>query len=66
MIAGATELAMRIVAAFVLVEFLGFTGICMSNPIAWIGADLVLLPSFFIIVRKMSKNKAKFERNVTN
>lgn len=52
------ELVMRGVAAFFLVKWLGFPGICLSNPVAWIGSDLALLPAYFIAAKKLKKNKA--------
>lgn len=52
MLAGVTELVMRIVAAFVLVKYYGFLGICLSNPAAWLGADVFLLIAYYLIMRK--------------
>ena len=38
MMAGVDELLARAVVAFTLPKFIGFTGICLSDPIAWISA----------------------------
>lgn len=41
-IAGIMELIMRVIAAFVLSEYLGFIGIVLASPLAWIGAVIPL------------------------
>ena len=51
--AGLMELAMRIVAAFFLVEYWGYLGACLASPMAWIGACLPLAIAFFITRKKM-------------
>lgn len=56
-VAGILELVMRCLAAFVLVQLLGFVGICLSNPVAWIGADIILLPAYFFAIRKFKKKQ---------
>ena len=55
MLAGIIELGLRVLAALVFAELLGYMGICMSSPTAWFGADLILLPSYYIIMRKKRK-----------
>lgn len=57
MIAGVTELAGRSVTAFILVKYIGYTGVCLSNPIAWIAADLFLMPAYYIIIRKFEGSR---------
>ena len=51
-IAGIMELIGRSVASFVLVKLLGYTGICFSDPIAWIAANLYLIPTYYVIISK--------------
>ena len=51
-IAGVTELAGRSVTAFILVKYIGYAGVCLSNPIAWLAADIFLLATYFITMRK--------------
>lgn len=52
MIAGVTELFGRALSAFLFVRLFGFTGICMSNPTAWLAADIFLIACYYAIVRK--------------
>lgn len=58
MLAGVTELAGRILTAFVFVRLWGFDGLCLSNPIAWIAADLFLLATYFVTMRKCPGGRA--------
>lgn len=46
-LAGIIELVMRAFGALVLVQLLGFTGVSMSGPIAWLGAAITLGIAYF-------------------
>ena len=50
--AGAFEMLARGLAGFVLVPFFGFPAVCYANPLAWIFADLFLIPAFFYVKKK--------------
>lgn len=52
-LAGVFEMAARALAGFVLVPVFGFTAACFGNPIAWIFADIFLIPAFFHVYRKL-------------
>lgn len=51
--AGAFEMLARGLAGFVLVPCFGFIAVCFANPLAWIMADLFLIPAYFH-VRKVT------------
>lgn len=51
-LAGILELIMRILACVVLASLFAWTGLCLSNPCAWLGSDLVLLPATYIYLKK--------------
>ena len=51
-IAGVTELAGRSVTAFILVKYIGYVGVCLSNPIAWMAADIFLLTTYYVTMHK--------------
>ena len=53
--AGVMETTSRLLAGVVLVKFMGFTAICMAHVLAWIFADLFLIPAFFHCKRKAEK-----------
>lgn len=46
-IAGVLEMIARSVAALALVPPLGFLGVCLGSPLAWILADAFLIPAYF-------------------
>lgn len=54
-IAGIMELFMRAAAGIFLVEWLGYLGACMANPMAWIGSCVPLAVAFFLTRNHMRK-----------
>lgn len=54
-IAGILELIMRVLASILLAQFFGWTGICYSDPAAWIGADLILIPAIIYFLHKYDR-----------
>ena len=57
MFAGVTEVAGRVITAFVFVKLWGFTGICLSNPMAWLAADVFLIATYYISMRNKGKQE---------
>ena len=55
-LAGVLEMVARSLAGFVLVPMIGFTGVCLGSPSAWIFADAFLIPAYFH-VKKVLKNR---------
>lgn len=53
--AGAFEMLARGLAGFVLVPLFGFRAVCFANPLAWIFADLFLIPAFFFVRKKAER-----------
>lgn len=45
-VTGVVELVMRVGAAVVLGNLFGFVGVVWSNPLAWIGAVIILIPAY--------------------
>lgn len=54
-LAGVCEMAARTFAGFCLVPLLGYTAVCYASPIAWIAADLFLIPAYFHILKQLRK-----------
>ncbi len=52
MFAGLMELIGRVFVALVLVRYFGFHGASFANPVAWIFADVLLLPLYFNVVKR--------------
>ena len=51
------ELVLRITFSLVLAQYAGWLGLAFSNPISWLGSDLVLIPAMIIIMKKFNKQE---------
>lgn len=49
-----TELVMRIGCTLLVGSVLGYTGICLSSPMAWLGAISLLIPVYRLEIRRKS------------
>ncbi|MBD5086272.1 MAG: MATE family efflux transporter [Clostridiales bacterium] len=58
MVGGVVELSMRVVASLLLVKVLDYLGLCLSNPCAWLGVDVLYLASYYVIIHNKFKRKA--------
>ncbi|MEU1971104.1 MATE family efflux transporter [Microbacterium sp. NPDC019599] len=54
-VTGVIELVMRVGAAVVLGSAFGFVGVAWSNPLAWIGAAIVLVPAYAVAHRQLGR-----------
>lgn len=50
---GVSEMIARGIAGVVLVPAFGFLGACFANPLAWIFADLFLIPAYLYVMRRV-------------
>lgn len=55
MSAGIVELAARIFAVAVLVRSLGYLGVCLASPVAWIAADILLISATVYALASLPK-----------
>ncbi|MBO5353936.1 MAG: MATE family efflux transporter [Lachnospiraceae bacterium] len=55
LMAGVFELIARGVVSFTLPAVLGFTGICLAGPVAWMAAAIPLGITYFIEIKKMMR-----------
>ncbi|KAA9085554.1 MATE family efflux transporter [Microbacterium radiodurans] len=53
-VTGIVELFMRLGAAVVLGAVIGFAGVAWSNPLAWIGAVVILVPAYLRARRELA------------
>ncbi|MCR2826344.1 MATE family efflux transporter, partial [Microbacterium sp. zg.Y909] len=53
-VTGVIELVMRVVAAVVLGGLIGFAGVAWSNPLAWFGAVVLLVPAYIREHRRLA------------
>ena len=57
-LAGVFEMVARGLAALVLVPAFGFTGACFASPLAWVFADIFLIPAYIHVRRKLQARMA--------
>lgn len=55
MLSGLAEFVMRTGAALLLPGLIGYTGVFWAEVLAWLGADFILLPSYFRGFAKLKK-----------
>ena len=53
-LAGVFEMLARGLTGFVLVPLLGFTGVALGSPIAWLFADAFLIPAYFHVRKTLA------------
>ncbi len=58
MIAGVLEMIARIWVAFSLVPAYGYTAACFSGPVAWLAADIFLIPAVYYCIRRLKKKNS--------
>ncbi len=54
-VTGVIELVMRVGAAIVLGAMIGFEGVALSNPLAWLGAIVLLVPAYVRAHRSLAR-----------
>lgn len=55
LMAGVFELFARSICAFTLPVFMGYVGICLAGPVAWLSAAIPLCIAYFIIIKHLHK-----------
>lgn len=55
MLSGVMEMIARCGVSLWLVPALAWTGVCLGDPVAWIMADLFLIPTFLWVQRRLRK-----------
>lgn len=54
-LAGVCEMVARAGAGFILVPIFGFKAACYASPLAWILADLFLIPAYYHVMRQLRR-----------
>ena len=55
MLSGVMEMVARIGVSLWLVPALGFLGVCYGDPVAWVAADVFLVPAMFFLYRHLKR-----------
>lgn len=59
LMAGVFELVARAIVAFVLPSLIGYAGVCLAGPLAWVAAAVPLGFAYFIIFHQMETTYKK-------
>lgn len=54
--AGVFEMIARGGVGFILVPMFGYIAACFAGPVAWIMADMFLIPAYFYVIRKLKRD----------
>ena len=54
-IAGICEMFARTIAGFILVPKFGYVFVALGSPLAWIFADLFLIPAYIYVVKRLRR-----------
>ena len=54
-LSGVFEMIARTLMGIFIVPVFGFTGACFASPLAWIMADIFLIPAYFYVKRKLER-----------
>lgn len=67
MTSGFIELGIRILVAFTLAQpaLLGYTGICLATPLAWVGSTTILAISYYRDISRLSREKQAEQMELT-
>lgn len=57
-LAGVFEMCARTFAGLVLTPLFGYYAVCLAHPLAWIAADLFLIPAFFYCKHRSERQSA--------
>lgn len=55
--AGFSELLARGLSSLFVIPVVGFTAVCFTEQVAWLAAVCVVVPVFFVIIRKVEKRR---------
>lgn len=55
MVSGIAEFVMRTGGVLILPVIMGENGIFLAEVLAWLGADLILVPSYFVMLKRVSR-----------
>jgi hypothetical protein len=59
MLSGVMEMIARSGVSLWLVPTFGFLGVCYGDPMAWVFADIFLVPGFLLLYRHLKRKSQK-------
>lgn len=64
MIAGVFELAARGVMGYVFVRMYAYPAVCIANPVAWMAADVFLIPMYLFVMHKFRTDESYLQERM--
>lgn len=64
MASAGVEVVARIVATFTFVKWWGFWGVCLVNPVTWVGAVAMLIAGYFLAMRDIHREAPRHFESV--
>lgn len=64
-IAGICEMVARALVGFGFVPVFGYSAACFASPLAWLMADIFLVPAFFLCMKKLKHRNSAYKENHT-
>ena len=61
MLSGVMEMVARCGVSFWMVPAMGFLGVCYGDPVAWVAADLFLIPCMALLYRHLRKKTCQIK-----
>ncbi len=55
MLSGIAEFVMRTGSALLLPAVIGYSGVFWAESLAWVGADLILVPAYYVMMKKLQR-----------
>ena len=66
MFSGVSEMVARVLVSLIAVPLWGFWGVCFGDPTAWLFGNLLLIPAFIYVYRRLQRSVVKEGRVVAN
>jgi putative MATE family efflux protein len=60
--AGICEMVARAAVGFMFVPVFGYSAACFASPLAWLMADIFLIPAFFLCMKKLRHKAENMEK----
>lgn len=60
---GVSELIARALVSLLVVPLLGFLGVCIGDPAAWVAANIFLIPAFWHVYHKLKNQSLQTPRH---
>lgn len=64
-LAGVSEMGARTIVGFLLVPLFGYAAVCFASPLAWVCADIFLIPAYLYCINKLRKMFGEYPKSAS-